>query len=117
MRPRAASFSAVAFACALISSLPAFAKESAEGLECFTNAQTRRQIVDHRLVEPFLAMQSARGVGQGDAISARLCETGDNFVYEIVLLRRDGHIVRVHVDAANGKAHQVHSERQNPKGE
>ena len=89
-------------------------RENVPQTECFSIAQTRQKIAQHRLIEPFLAMQSARGVGQGEAISARLCSVGDSFVYEIGLLRRDGHIVKVNVDAASGKAHPSRSDRPNP---
>jgi hypothetical protein len=111
---RAAKPCAVAVACALLSASLALAKEGAQGLQCFSSAQTREQIALHRLVEPFLAMQNARGAGQGDAISARLCANGEAYYYEIGLLRHDGHTVKVHVDAASGKARLLHIDRQAP---
>lgn len=111
---RAAKPQALAVACALLSAPLALAKEGAPALECFSNAQTRQQIAQHRLLEPFLAMQTARGAGQGEAISARLCANGEGYYYEIGLLRHDGHTVKVHVDAASGKARLLHVERQIP---
>jgi hypothetical protein len=105
---------ALAVACALLSASVAPAKDGAPALECFSNAQTRQQIAQHRLVEPFLAMQTARGAGQDDPIFARLCANGEGYYYEIGLLRHDGHTVKVYVDAASGKARLLHVERQIP---
>jgi hypothetical protein len=110
----AAKSLALVIACALSGPSLALAKEGAQVLQCFSNAQTREQIAVHRLVAPFLAMQNARGAGQGDAISARLCANGEVYYYEIGLLRHDGHTVKVHVDAASGKARLLHVDRQAP---
>ena len=114
MWSRTATIRALAVACALVSPPSAFAKESVEGQECFSTAQTRQKIAQHRLVDPFLATQHARNVEPGDAISERLCEVAGAYVYEIVLLRLDGRTVKVHVDASSGKAHQIHHEHEHP---
>lgn len=108
MRLRAVVFLALAVACA---GSPSSAKEGPPPLDCFSIAQTRQKIAQHHLVEPFLAMQNARAAGQGEALSARLCRSGENFFYVIGLLRHDGHILNVFIDAASGKQHPVHAER------
>lgn len=105
------------FAVALVLPPSSFAKEGVEGQECFSTAQTRQKIAQHRLVDPFLATQHARNLETGDAISERLCEIAGAYVYEIVLLRHDGRTVKVHVDASSGKAHQIHHEHPSAKGD
>lgn len=107
----------LAVVCALVSPPPAFAKEAAEGQECFSTAQTRQKIAQHHLVDPFLATQHARNVEAGDAISERLCDISGTYAYEIVLLRHDGRTVKVHVDAATGKALPLRHEHPSAKGD
>ncbi len=86
------------------------AKEGPPGLECFSVAQTRQKIAQHRLAEPFPLMRAESSANQADALSTRLCRNGELFLYEINLLRRDGRVIRVFVDAASGKPSPYHPE-------
>jgi hypothetical protein len=86
------------------------AKEGSPGLECFSVAQTRQKIAQHRLAEPFPLMRAESSANQADALSTRLCRIGELFLYEINLLRRDGRVIRVFVDAASGKPSPYHPE-------
>jgi len=95
---------------ALAPGAPARAEERA-ALECFSTAQTRDQILAHKLAEPFGFMQAASRQRQGEALGARLCREDDEFVYEIRLLRNDGRVEKFFVDAANGKPHAGRKER------
>lgn len=89
----------------------AVAKEGPQQqLECFSVAQTRREIAQHKLADPFPSMQAASSLAQAEPLSARLCRSGDVFVYEINLLRKDGRIVKALVDAASGKPHPARPE-------
>ena len=73
-------------------------------LQCLTTAETREEIASARLVQPLIAMRRAAGDLHAEAVDGRLCRWNNEFIYEISLLRRDGHIVRVLVNAVNGKA-------------
>jgi hypothetical protein len=73
-------------------------------LQCLTTDETREEIASARLVQPFVLMRRAAGETHAEAIDGRLCRWNNELIYEISLLRRDGHIVRVHFNAANGKA-------------
>lgn len=69
---------------------------------CFDPAETREKILSNKLTEPFQALR--RGGLQGDALRARLCRwKPDEFVYEISVLRRDGRIVHIYMNAQNGQ--------------
>jgi len=70
---------------------------------CLTAAETREMVKSHRLLEPFAALKFAGAQRKAEALSARLCHTGDDFVYEITLLHRDGRLVHVEMEAATGK--------------
>ena len=70
---------------------------------CFTPAETREEIKARKLVEPFAALKSAQAQYKGEPVSAKLCRIGDEYVYEIALLHRDGRYVHVTMNAETGK--------------
>ena len=70
---------------------------------CLNAAETRELVKSHRLLEPFAALKFAGAQRKAEALSARLCRTGDDFVYEITLLHRDGRLVHVEMEAGTGK--------------
>ncbi|MBI1867733.1 MAG: PepSY domain-containing protein [Methylocystis sp.] len=104
------ALSAIASAGALCGEGGAWAGETAP-LECFSTPETRQQIASHKLAEPFASIQAAAGGDHGEPIGAKLCRRGEEFVYEIRLLRRDGRVVTSYVDAVSGKPHPTRKER------
>lgn len=73
--------------------------------QCFSTAQTREKIETHKLTDPFACMRAAAQQLSGEALGARLCRLEELLIYEISVLRPDGHIVRVLYDAATGRPH------------
>jgi hypothetical protein len=72
-------------------------------LECFPVAETRQMIAARQLADPFASMQAASSAEHGEPIGAKLCRGSEGLIYEISLLRGDGRIVRIRVDAATGQ--------------
>ena len=70
---------------------------------CLNAAETRELVKSRRLLEPFAALKFAGAQRKAEALSARLCRTGDDFIYEITLLHRDGRLMHVEMEAATGK--------------
>ena len=70
---------------------------------CLPQSETREVVKARRLLEPFAVLKSAAAQFKAEAISAKLCHLGDEFVYEIALLHRDGRLVHVVMNAATGK--------------
>jgi uncharacterized membrane protein YkoI len=70
---------------------------------CFSPEDTRDHVAKHGLIPLSDIVRSARGTGQADLISARLCETNGNMVYMIAMLGRDGKVARLTVDARSGE--------------
>jgi hypothetical protein len=70
---------------------------------CLNPAETREEVKTRRLIEPFAALKFAAEKRKAEALSAKLCHIGDEFIYEITLLHRDGRLVHVAVEAATGK--------------
>jgi uncharacterized membrane protein YkoI len=70
---------------------------------CYSTAETRDKIVSLGLFEPFHLMRNAATKMQAEAIGARLCRWSEDLVYEISLLRHDGRVLHISVDAKTGK--------------
>jgi len=81
------------------------AEEAPARLQCFSMAQARGKMEAHKLADPFRCMRDTAVKLQGEPLGARLCQLGEVLLYEISLLRRDGHIVRILVDAFSGRPH------------
>jgi hypothetical protein len=71
---------------------------------CLIPSEAREAIALHRLSEPFEAMRNAATQMRAEAVGERLCRWNDQFIYEITLLRRDGRVIHLYIDAASGKA-------------
>ncbi|MGA7384543.1 MAG: hypothetical protein WBW81_07600 [Methylocella sp.] len=69
---------------------------------CFSTAETREKILAHGLFEPFRVMRNAASRSQADAIGVKLCRWSEELVYEMSLLRRDGRVIHVFVNAKTG---------------
>jgi uncharacterized membrane protein YkoI len=84
------------------SSVAACAEQERQRI-CFSAQETREKILQHKLNEPFRVMKATAGQMQAEAIGAKLCRWKEELVYEISLLRHDGHVLHVFVNAADGK--------------
>jgi hypothetical protein len=83
--------------------MAASAEPAGPRVVCLPTNETREEVNAHRLVEPFVALKSAATTVKAEALSAKLCRLGEEFVYEIALLHRDGRLVHVVINAATGK--------------
>lgn len=72
-------------------------------LTCLPPAETREEIKARHLLEPFAVLKSAQTQFKAEPLSAKLCRLGDDFVYEIALLHKDGRFVREILNAVTGK--------------
>jgi len=80
---------------------------------CLSASETREQVKARKLVEPYVALKTAAQQRKAEALSAKLCASGDDYFYEITLLHRDGRLIHVQMEAATGKliarpAHEAH---------
>jgi hypothetical protein len=71
---------------------------------CFNSVETREKIASRRLGEPFRLLRGAAGRIQGEALRVKLCRVDEDYVYDISVLRRDGRLVHVFLNAINGQA-------------
>jgi uncharacterized membrane protein YkoI len=78
---------------------------------CFTTAESREKIEAHRLPEPFQLMGTLSSRLHAEAVGVKLCRSREQLIYELSLLRHDGHIIRVSIDAESGQPVGSRSER------
>jgi uncharacterized membrane protein YkoI len=102
-KARAMQSTGLALALILAVGAPALAAEPAPEHVCLTAAQAREMIKLHRIAEPFRLMEDAAHRYQGEALRVKLCRRKDEFVYEISLLRHDGRVIHVFINALSGK--------------
>jgi uncharacterized membrane protein YkoI len=89
--------------CASANAAEAEVPHAGAARSCLNAAETREEVKSRRLIEPFAALKFAAAQRKAEALSAKLCHTGDEFIYEITLLHRDGRLVHVEMEAATGK--------------
>lgn len=71
---------------------------------CLSNPDIRDAVQTRKAVPPFRAVAEAMREG-GDLVAIRLCRAADAMlVYDVAVLRLDGRLVHVIVDAAAGRA-------------
>ncbi|MDB5643858.1 MAG: uncharacterized protein JWN07_3175 [Hyphomicrobiales bacterium] len=90
----------------------AAAPGSDAGRACLSAAETRENVSAHHLREPMALLREAASQTRAEPLNARLCRWNEQFVYEMSLLRRDGRVVRVFVDAASGSRVNARSKQE-----
>jgi hypothetical protein len=70
---------------------------------CYSAAAARERVADMKLREPFDLMRKASAFAHAEALAGKLCRWNDLDVYEITLLRPDGRVIHVFMNAANGQ--------------
>ncbi len=69
---------------------------------CYTPAETRERVVTQKLREPFELMRKAAAIAHAEALTGKLCRWREQDIYEITLLRSDGRVIHVFLNAATG---------------
>jgi hypothetical protein len=84
---------------------------------CLNAAETREAVKAHKLLEPFVALKTTASQRKAEALAARLCRSDDEFIYDVTLLHRDGHLAHVEIEAGSGKliSHGAHEAREPAK--
>jgi uncharacterized membrane protein YkoI len=70
---------------------------------CVNDRDLRRLVENRTVVAPIAAIRAARAEVAGEAVGARLCRDGGDYVYRVTVLTKDGRIVRVGVDGRTGR--------------
>jgi uncharacterized membrane protein YkoI len=76
----------------------------ATGTPCLPASDTQDLVDARKVIAPGMAVLLARRtVPTGEVLRATLCRTGDRLIYLIMVLRNDGRLMRVTIDAPSGK--------------
>lgn len=71
--------------------------------QCMSAAETREAVGAHGLIGPLEAVRDAQALGRGELLRSRLCRWDQEYVYELTLLKHDGHVLRVFLNAKDGR--------------
>lgn len=77
-------------------------------LECLKPAETAEEIRSRHFLEAYVVLHNAAHEAKAEALSVKLCRLGDDWVYSIALLHRDGRLVHMVLDATTGHALPPH---------
>ncbi len=69
---------------------------------CYSPAETRERVVSQKLREPFELMRKAATMTHAEALTGKLCHWKDIDIYEISLLRPNGRLIHVYMNATTG---------------
>ncbi|MCK9917815.1 hypothetical protein MXD81_52620 [Microbacteriaceae bacterium K1510] len=96
---------ALIIAVCLLGVMPAVAAESSAFRgACLTKAEQRAAVAAHKAVPLAEVIKNLRAKGhRGEVVRARLCRRGEGLDYVLTLLARNGKVVSLTVDAANGE--------------
>lgn len=77
--------------------------------ECLSSGDALEAVSSLKVIVPARAITLARNaVPGGEIVRASLCREGEVLVYLVLALKKDGRLVRVTVDAADGKVKTIH---------
>ncbi len=100
-----------AFVLGLSLILPLAAKAADRSLDglCLSPGETHEAVATREVVPPTQAIVTARRAApNADLLRAALCHESEGLAYRIVLLRKDGRLVRVTLDAPSGRVKFIH---------
>ena len=76
---------------------------------CLSPGETHEAVASRQVVPPAQAIVTARKAApNADLLRAALCRESEGLAYRIVLLRKDGRLVRVTLDAPSGRVKFIH---------
>jgi uncharacterized membrane protein YkoI len=93
----------LAFALMASSPMPIVRVDDAAPMSCLSSDETRDVVADGRVIQPAEASRHARRAAPGEVVRIRLCRQGEDFVYVVTTLKRDGRVARVTLEGQSGK--------------
>ncbi len=70
---------------------------------CFSARETSDRVARLRLANPLMTMRTNARRLRADPLRTRLCRGGTVLIYELSLIRRDGKVTQVYVNAQTGR--------------
>ncbi|WID96033.1 hypothetical protein QO058_25375 [Bosea vestrisii] len=95
------------FAFVIATASPVETVDSSPPITCLSAQETREAVSDGKVMQPVTASRHAREAAPGEVLRIRLCRQGDEFVYVVTTMKRDGRVARVTLDGASGKVADI----------
>ncbi|WP_054144119.1 hypothetical protein [Bosea sp. AAP35] len=95
------------FALTLLATLPIVQIDNQDPMSCLSADETRDAVADGRVIQPAQASRHARQAAPGEVVRIRLCRQGDDYVYVVTTLKRDGRVARVTLEGQSGKVGMI----------
>ena len=86
---------------------PVEAIDSPQPISCLSAQETREAVSGGKVMQPAAASRHAREAAPGEVLRIRLCRQGDEFIYVVTTMKRDGRVARVTLDGASGKVADI----------
>lgn len=93
----------LAFALLASSPAPIVRVDDPAPISCLSSDETRAAVADGQVIQPADASRHARHAAPGEVVRIRLCRQGEDFVYVVTTLKRDGKVARVTLEGKSGK--------------
>ena len=87
----------------LATPLPIVRIDSPEPIACLSPDEMRDAVAEGRVMQPAQASLHARHAAPGEVVRIRLCRQGEDYVYVVTTLKRDGRVARVTLEGQSGK--------------
>lgn len=78
-------------------------RAAAVPVACLSSEEIHGAITAHEAIPPMQAHRHARDAAPGEILRIRLCREEGILLYQVTVLKRDGHVARVTIDASSGK--------------
>lgn len=91
------------------------AEEIRPAHQCMTASEIREAVSEHKLIQPMTAVRNAVRMTHAEPLRSQLCRLKDGLQYELTLLRRDGKVVRVTINAVTGASIIARTPPERPK--
>lgn len=86
---------------------PVVTVDSAMPVSCLSAEEIRDAVSEGKVMQPALASRHARDAAPGEVVRIRLCRSGDDYVYVVTTLKRDGRVARVTLEGQSGKVADI----------
>ena len=91
------------FAMLTLVASPVIPADTSQPIACLSASETRDAVSDGKVMQPAAASRHAREAAPGEVVRIRLCRLGDDYVYVVTALKRDGRVARVTLGGHSGK--------------
>lgn len=86
---------------------PVIVADTPPPISCLSAEETREAVSGGRVMQPAAASRHARAAAPGEVVRIRLCRLGEDYVYVVTTLKRDGRVARVTLDGHSGKVADI----------